>query len=177
MLFTLTVADALHIFGLIGHSFGGYETDFIVTQTDLFAAAVAGSAATDLSSFYVTIGASGRPDLWRFEHQQWRMGKSLFEDREGYDKNSPIVHAKNITTPLLTWTGGDDKQVNWNQSTEFFVALHRLQKKHIMLLYPKEGHAISNSKNQKDLQMRIHDWFDYHLKELSPSSWIISGLK
>lgn len=163
--------------GLIGHSFGGYETDFIVTQTNLFAAAVAGSAATDLSSFYVTIGATGRPDLWRFEHQQWRMGKSLFEDWEGYNKNSPIVHVKNITTPLLTWTGGDDKQVNWNQSTEFFVALHRLQKKHIMLLYPKEGHTLSSSKNQKDLQTRIHDWFDYHLKDLPPPSWITSGLK
>ncbi|MCC9073531.1 prolyl oligopeptidase family serine peptidase [Flavobacterium sp. F-65] len=163
--------------GLIGHSFGGYETDFIITQTNLFAAAAAGAAATDLTSFYLTVGRTGRDDIWRFENHQWRMGKSLFEDKEGYDRNSPIVHAKNITTPLLSWTGGKDKQVNWNQSIEFYLALRRLEKKHIMLLYPKEEHTISNSENQKDLSNRVHEWFDYHLKDMQPSSWIKSGLK
>ncbi|KIA95613.1 hypothetical protein OA93_17835 [Flavobacterium sp. KMS] len=163
--------------GLIGHSFGGYETDFIITQTNLFAAAVAGSAATNLTSFYLTVGATGRPDMWRFESQQWRMGKSLFEDRTGYDRNSPIVHVKNITTPLLSWTGGDDKQVNWNQSIEFYLALRRLQKEHIMLLYPKERHNLSNDQNRKDLFIRLHQWFDYHLKDMPPASWIEKGLK
>ena len=162
--------------GLIGHSFGGYETNFIVTQTTLFAAAVAGSAASDLTSLYMTIGATGRPDIWRFEHHQLRMGKSLFEDRESYDKNSPMVHAKSITTPLLTWTGNDDKQVDRNQSLLFYVALHRLKKKHIMLLYPREAHTITDRKNQKDLSMRIHDWFDYHLKDIPTPKWIESGL-
>ncbi|WP_409415783.1 prolyl oligopeptidase family serine peptidase [Flavobacterium sp. PS2] len=163
--------------GLIGHSFGGYETDFIITQTSLFASAVAGSAATNLTSFYLTVGASGRPDMWRFESQQWRMGKSLFDDKTGYDRNSPIVHVKNITTPLLSWTGGNDKQVNWNQSIEFYLALRRLQKQHIMLLYPKEGHNLSNNQNRKDLFTRLHQWFDYHLKDIPPAFWIKSGLK
>lgn len=163
--------------GLIGHSFGGYETDFIITQTKLFAAAAAGSAATNLTSFYLTIGASGRPDMWRFESHQWRMGKSLFEDKEGYDRNSPIVQAKNITTPLLSWTGDHDKQVNWNQSMEFYLALRRLEKKHIMLIYPKEKHTIMDAKNQKDLSIRVHQWFDYHLKDASPTQWIKTGLK
>lgn len=163
--------------GLIGHSFGGYETDFIITQTNLFAAAVAGAAVTDLTSFYLNVGRTGRSDMWRFESQQWRMGKSLFEDKDSYDRNSPIVHAKNITTPLLSWTGGKDKQVNWNQSIEFYLGLHRLKKKHIMLLYPQEEHTISNKENQKDLSTRIHEWFDYHLKDMSPPSWIKSGLK
>lgn len=164
--------------GLIGHSFGGYETDFIITQTNLFAAAVAGSAATDLTSFYLTVGwYTGRPDMWRFESQQWRLEKSLFEARESYDRNSPIVYAKNITTPLLSWTGGDDKQVNWSQSIEFYLALRRLEKQHIMLLYPKEGHVLNNSQNQKDLSTRIHQWFDYHLKDMPAAAWIKTGLK
>ncbi|MCD0474050.1 prolyl oligopeptidase family serine peptidase [Flavobacterium sp. EDS] len=164
--------------GLIGHSFGGYETDFIITQTNLFAAAVAGAAVTDLTSTYLTIGGdSGRPDMWRFENQQWRMGKSLFEDQAAYDRNSPILHAKNITTPLLSWTGGNDKQVNWNQSIEFYLALRRLEKKHIMLLYPKEGHNLTNKKNQKDLFIRIQQWFNYHLKDSLPAPWIKAGLK
>lgn len=164
--------------GLIGHSFGGYEADFIITQTPLFAAAVAGSAATDLTSFYLTMGwNTGRPDMWRFESQQWRMGKSLFEDRESYDRNSPIVHAKHITTPLLSWTGDDDKQVNWSQSIEFYLALRRLEKLHIMLLYPEEAHTLEKSRNQKDLAVRIHQWFDYHLKDMPPAVWIKTGLK
>ncbi|MET3020828.1 alpha/beta hydrolase family protein [Flavobacterium hydatis] len=163
--------------GLIGHSFGGYETDFIITQTNLFTAAVAGSAATNLTSYYLTIGASGKPDMWRFESQQWRMGKSLFEDKKGYDRNSPIEHAKNITTPLLSWTGAEDKQVNWNQSIEFYLALRRLKKKHIMLVYPKEKHTIMDTKNQKDLSIRVHQWFDYHLKDIVPPTWIRAALK
>ncbi|MCV9926609.1 prolyl oligopeptidase family serine peptidase [Flavobacterium sp. LS1R49] len=163
--------------GLIGHSFGGYETDFIITQTNLFAAAVAGAAATDLTSWYLTVGASGRPDMWRFENDQHRMGKSLFEDKEGYDRNSPIVHVKNITTPLLSWSGAEDKQVNWNQSIELYLALRRLEKKHIMLLYPKEQHILTNSGNQKDLSIRLHQWFDYHLKNVPPATWIKTGLK
>src|SRR5690606_7082521 len=97
-----------------------------------------------LTSFYLTVGwDTGRPDMWRFENQQWRMGKSFFEDKQGYDRNSPIVYAKNITTPLLSWTGDQDKQVNWNQSIEFYLALRRLGKKHILLLYPNEGHVLS----------------------------------
>ncbi|KFF17770.1 hypothetical protein B0A62_13180 [Flavobacterium hydatis] len=163
--------------GLIGHSFGGYETDFIITQTKLFTAAVAGAAATDLTSYYLTVGNTGRPEMWRFENQQWRMGKSLFEDKVGYDRNSPIVHVNNITTPLLSWTGGDDRQVNWNQSIEFYLALWRLKKQHIMLLYPKEEHTLSERKNQKDLSIRLHEWFDYYLKDMPPALWIKVGLK
>jgi dipeptidyl aminopeptidase/acylaminoacyl peptidase len=164
--------------GLTGHSFGGYETSFIITQTNLFAAALAGSSATNLASFYLTVGwNTGRPDMWRFESQQWRMRKSFFEDKEGYDRNSPIVHAGNIKTPLLFWTGDDDHQVNWNQSIEFYLALRRLGKKHILLLYPNETHTLSFNKNQIDLSTRFHQWFDYHLKDRKPAEWIIKGLK
>jgi dipeptidyl aminopeptidase/acylaminoacyl peptidase len=163
--------------GLIGHSFGGYEADFIVTQTDIFAAAVAGAAATDLASFYLTLGwNTGRPDMWRFESQQWRMGKHLWDDKEGYERNSPVMHAQHITTPLLSWAGNEDRQVNWSQSVEFYLALRRLKKKHIMLLYSNEGHSLKKSENQKDLSIKLHEWFDYHLKDSTPATWIKKGL-
>jgi len=164
--------------GLTGHSFGGYQTDFIITQTNIFAAAVAGSAVTDLTSFYLSVGiASGIPDIWRFEDQQWRMGKSLFEDRAGYARNSPIEHVENITTPLFSWTGDADSQLPWQQSVELYVALRRLNKKHIMAVYPKENHTLSDPKNQKDLSIRINEWFDYYLKDAKPAGWIIKGIK
>ncbi len=160
--------------GLIGHSFGGYETSFIVTQTHLFATAIAGASATDLTSWYLTVGwNTGRPEIWRFESQQWRMGKSLFEDMDAYNRNSPILHAKQIKTPLLLWTGEEDKQVNSNQSIEFFLALHRLEKQTTLLVYPKERHVILKEENQKDLTHRILNWFDYYLKDKSPEPWIL----
>lgn len=163
--------------GIIGHSFGGYEVDFILTHTNIFTAAVAGSALTDLTSFYLSIGrSSGRPDIWRLESQQWRMGKSLFEDREAYKINSPIEYAENITTPLLHWTGGMDKEVNPNQSIELYLALRRLKKQQIMLVYPDEGHTVQKKNNQKDLSVRILEWFDYYLRDAPPASWIKSGL-
>lgn len=164
--------------GLIGHSFGGYETSFITTQTDLFATAIAGASATDLTSWYLTVGwNNGRPEIWRFESQQWRMGKSLFEDMDAYNRNSPILHAKQIKTPLLLWTGEEDKQVNSNQSIEFYLALHRLEKQTTLLVYPKERHVILKEENQKDLTHRIQNWFDYYLKDKQPESWLLEMKK
>jgi len=164
--------------GLSGHSFGGYETNFIITQTDLFAAAVAGSGWADLNNAYLTVGwNNGRADIWRFESQQLRMKASLFEDQEGYDRNSPIRQVKKVTTPLLSWTGKEDFQVNWSNSVSLYLAMRRLQKKHIMLLYPGEGHNLNNPTNKLDLSVRVHQWFDYLLKDAPAAPWIAEGLK
>ncbi|KQW99404.1 prolyl oligopeptidase family serine peptidase [Flavobacterium sp. Root420] len=163
--------------GLIGHSFGGYEVDFIITQTNLFATAVAGAAITNFTSHYLSVGLFGKPLMWRFENHQMRMKKSLFEDREAYARNSPIEHVQNCTTPLLSWTGTEDNNIPWTQSREFYLALRRLGKPNIMLVYPKEGHDLENRDNQKDLSTRIHQWFDYHLKNTSPAEWLIEGLR
>ncbi|MFV8325969.1 prolyl oligopeptidase family serine peptidase [Flavobacterium sp. ZS1P14] len=160
--------------GLIGHSFGGYETDFIITQTDMFAAAIAGAAITDMTSTYLYSGLSpGKPDVWRFESQQMRMKKSLFEDQEGYDRNSPVLQAAKINTPLLAWNGTEDHQVPYYQSTELYVALRRLQKRHILLVYPNEGHDLTNPVNQKDLTHRMEDWFGYYLKDEKLAPWML----
>ncbi|SDX74913.1 Dipeptidyl aminopeptidase/acylaminoacyl peptidase [Flavobacterium degerlachei] len=164
--------------GLIGHSFGGYETSFIITQTGLFAAAVAGAGITDINSFYLTVGwDTGKPDMWRFQNLQWQMNKSPFEDPQAFNRNSPVVGADKITTPLLLWAGKEDRHVDWHQSVEFYLALRRLNKKHMMLLYPNERHAIMKQTNQKDLFERVQQWFRYYLKDELPSSWISQGIK
>lgn len=164
--------------GLIGHSFGGYETNIIITQTDIFAAAVSGAGISDLTGFYLSIGeATGVPEIFRFENQQWRMKQPLFDDVESYLRNSPVIQAKKVETSLLLWTGERDNQVNYNQSIAFYLALRRLGKKQILLVYPNEGHIISQSDFQKDLTLRVQDWFDYYLKDKLPSQWIVNGLK
>lgn len=164
--------------GLIGHSFGGYEANFIITQTNLFATAVSSAGVADLTSWYLTMGwNTGTPEIWRFENQQWRMGKSLFEDKTAYSRNSPMEHVTNIQTPLLSWTGKEDRQVHWYQSIEFYLALRRLNKEHILLVYPQEKHVIRNPKNQKDLSKHIKQWFDYYLQNQSIPSWDTTPLK
>lgn len=161
--------------GLIGHSFGGYESLFTITQTNMFAAAVVGAPYTDFISSYFNVGRNRKmPDFWRFEEQQLRMGKPFFEDRWAYLQNSPIMRADNITTPLLQWSGKEDYQVIWNQSVAFHLAMRRLGKESILLLYPDEPHALLTQENKIDLNIRIQQWFDYYLKQHEKQAWMAS---
>jgi dipeptidyl aminopeptidase/acylaminoacyl peptidase len=172
----LNVADEKHV-GLMGHSFGGYESSFIITQTDLFAAAIASGAITDLVSFYYTINkGNGRPDMWRFKNEEWNMGGTPYEIPKAYYDNSPINFVQNVQTPVLLWSGKNDYQVDTHQSLEFFLALRRAGKKSLMLLYPDEGHALINPEIQKDLSLRTLQWFDHFLKENKKSDWINQSL-
>ena len=164
--------------GLTGHSFGGYESSFIITQTDVFSAAVSGAGISDIVRWYFSIGKDIKaPEAWRFESQLFRMGKTFYQDKDSYFRNSPILHAANITTPLLQWTGKEDPTVSWDQSIAFYIALRRLQKKHMLLVYPDEPHVVFNRNNQKDLTLRTQQWFDHYLKKELPATWISTGTK
>lgn len=166
------IADPEKI-GLIGHSFGGYETNFIITHSSLFRAAVSGAAVSDLESYYTTINwTNGRPDMWRMEYQQYRFGASLFENPKAYRENSPVVFANNITTPLLMWSGKEDHQVDWHQSIAFHLALRRLGKNSILLLYQGEGHNLLQDENQADLTLKIQQWFDCYLMDTPAQAWM-----
>ena len=164
--------------GLIGHSFGGYESAFVSTQTDFFSAVVAGAGITDLTRFYLTVGGySGRPEMYRFQSEQWKIGKTPFEDPLLYEKNSPLTYANHIKTPILLWTGKADLHVDWHQSVLFHMALRRLGKQQIMLLYPEEKHVLMKPANQTDLNHRVQEWFDFYLKKETPALWISEGVK
>ena len=160
--------------GLYGHSFGGYETNFIISQTNIFAAAVSGAGVSDIISYYFNISRNGyyQADMWRLENQQWRIGKSLYEDKEAYVRNSPIMHAENVRTPLLLWAGKNDRIIPWNQSISYYLALRKLEVKTEMLVYPDEDHSLENPNNQKDLSRRMMVWFDHLLKGGAAPYWI-----
>jgi dipeptidyl aminopeptidase/acylaminoacyl peptidase len=159
------IVEEKHI-GLTGASFGGYETAYIVSQTNIFAAAVAGCPLTDFVSQYLSLdGTSGTPRMWRYESQQQRMGVSLFEDYQGYIENSPVAQAAKINTPLLIWSGLDDTMVNWTQGLELHLALRRLQKPNQFLVYPGENHSFIKRETKNDLTQRAKEWFDFYLKE------------
>ncbi len=166
-----TVLERGHVdakrMGLIGHSFGGYETAFIVTQTNLFAAAVAGAAVTDLKSYYHDVSWDNKQNqMWRMENQQWRMGKSFYQAKNAYYRNSPLHQIEGIETPLLLWTGKLDTNVNWSQSVYLFMGLKRLGKKGKLLLFDNEFHFISHKMNQRLLTQDIYEWMELHLKRL-----------
>lgn len=163
--------------GLIGHSFGGYQTNFIITQTNRFKAAVSSAGVSDLvNRYFVYSKEAHRPEMWRAESQQARMAKSFFEIPEKYIANSPIYHAKNINTPLLLISGKDDYTVNWEQSMYMFNALKRLKKDVNLILYSGEKHEILKPINRLDVSMKIRFYFDYHLKDEELPDWIKEGL-
>jgi dipeptidyl aminopeptidase/acylaminoacyl peptidase len=157
--------------GLTGHSYGGYETDYIITQTGMFKAAVSGAAITDYISGYLYVSDMQKPNFWHYEFGQLRIGKSLYEDYTGYLQNSPIYHTNKVSTPLLSWAGEQDYHVHYYQSIEFYLALRRLGKINTMLIYPGEGHVLIEEKHQQDLTQRIEQWFDYYLKGEKKPQW------
>lgn len=159
--------------GITGHSFGGYETSYIITKTNIFAAASAGAFPSDLVTFYLSYNKLDYiPEIWRFEDFQLRIGSSLFEDYDAYLENSPVRHAANISTPLLSYTGDKDNSVDFNQSKEFYLALRRLGKKNILLIYPDEDHAFMNKEQQTDLTLKNEQWFDHYLRDKSKPIWM-----
>lgn len=157
--------------GLMGQSFGGYQTLFTVTQTELFATAIAGASITDFTSDYFNIeGTIHR--FFQYESSQLRMGRSLFEDYQGYLENSPIYFARNIGVPILLFTGGKDYHVHYTQTMAFHFAMKRLNKRCTMLIYPEEAHAFVNMENRMDLTTKVHQWFDHYLKGGEYKDWM-----
>lgn len=151
--------------GIIGHSYGGTQTSFIISQTPIFAAAVGSGAVTDPISWYLTMNFNAlRSNNWRFESQQFRMKGSPYDDWKSYLQNSTIANASNINTPLLSWSGKSDTSVNYEQGIELHLALRRLKKTNTFLLFPEQGHILSDADAQQYLTAKVKEWFDRYLK-------------
>ena len=163
--------------GLIGHSWGGYQTTFFVTQDDLFASAVAGAPLTNLMSMYLSFyWNSGGTDARIFEISQGRMQVPWWEDWDSYYNNSPVHHIQNLNTPLLMMFGDQDGAVEFNQGVEFYNAARRAGKNMVMLVYEGENHGLAREPNQKDYRNRIMQWFAHYLKGEPAPDWITKGL-
>ena len=172
----LGYADPARI-GLQGHSWGGYESSFIVTQTDMFATVVTGAPLTNLISMYtIAYKRSGNLNGPILEWSQGRMGVSPWENMELYRSQSPLHHAQNIKTPFLILHGTSDGAVDWNQGLEFYSAARRLEKEVILLSYPGEPHHLRKQENQKDFQIRMKQYFDHYLKDTPAPLWLKEGI-
>ncbi|MGG7502622.1 alpha/beta hydrolase family protein [Chryseobacterium arthrosphaerae] len=159
---------------LIGQSFGGYETNFIATQSRRFASYISGSSVSDLVHMSQSYNYNfNSPDYYRFENGgQFRMGESYENNREKYYKNSPLTYASKVNAPILLWAGSVDKNVDPEETRTFFNALRKYRKTVVALFYNGEGHSLSQYQTQKDLTLRMLDWFDYFLKDKKNIPWI-----
>ena len=166
--------DAL---GLHGHSWSGYQTAFAVTQTHIFAAAVAGAPVSNMTSAYGGIRyGTGLARQFQYEQSQSRLGKSLWEGRDLYIENSPLFYADRIQTPLLIQFGDADEAVPWTQGVELYLALRRLDKESIFLQYRGEPHHLQQYANKLDYSIKMKQYFDHYLKRAPAPAWMTEGV-
>ena len=163
--------------GLVGHSWGGYEASFIPTQTDLFAAAVAGAPLTNFFSMFGTIHWNqGMPESSHFETGQARMDVPYWDDMEAYVRNSPVMFIRELDTPMLVAFGDADGTVDWHQGVELYNYARRAGKDLVMLVYAGENHSLRKKPNQVDYHHRVLDWLDHFLKGQDAPAWITDGV-
>lgn len=160
-----------------GQSWGGYQVAYLITRTNMFAAAGAGAPVANMTSAYGGIRwGSGMNRQFQYEKTQSRIGATLWQRPDLYIKNSPLFTADKVNTPLLLMHNDEDGAVPWYQSIEYFTALKRLGKKVWLLQYNGEDHNLVQRKNRKDLSRRLSDFFDYYLKDAPPAKWIMKGV-
>ncbi|UTX50063.1 S9 family peptidase [Chryseobacterium sp. MA9] len=160
--------------GLIGHSFGGFRTDFIAGHSNRFKTYISGAGASDLTRMYFSYNeTSSTPFYWQFEEGQYNMHASFTENKKLYVDNNPIENVHKVNAPMLLWTGMEDKRIVWDQTMEFYIGLKRNKKDVVALFYPGEAHVFTiGSKAEKDLALRMQDWWDYFLKGKRDIPWI-----
>jgi dipeptidyl aminopeptidase/acylaminoacyl peptidase len=163
--------------GIQGHSWGGYQIAYMVTQTTRFKAASAGAPVSNMTSAYGGIRwGTGLPRQFQYERTQSRIGGSLWQYPTRFLESSPIFKADRVQTPLLMLHNDQDEAVPWYQGIEYYLALRRLGKEVYMFNYPGEGHGLRRRANQKDYTVRLQQFFDHHLKGAAKPTWMEKGI-
>lgn len=163
--------------GIDGQSWGGYQTAYLVTRTDMFACAGSGAPVSNMTSAFGGIRwESGDSRQGQYELGQSRIGRNLWEAPELYIANSPVFHADRVHTPLLIMHNDNDGAVPWYQGIEMFMALRRLHKPVWMLQYNDEAHNLKERRNRKDITVRLQQFFDHYLKGEPMPRWMKEGV-
>jgi dipeptidyl aminopeptidase/acylaminoacyl peptidase len=136
--------------GVMGASYGGYMTDWIVTQTGRFKAASVMCSISDIADLYYV------SDAGDFTQEYFGLP---WEAPEAYARHSPISHVSKVTTPLLIQHGENDRRVPLMQATKFYKALKEQEKVVEMEIYPRGGHVIYEPDLQREMMRRNLEWF------------------
>jgi dipeptidyl aminopeptidase/acylaminoacyl peptidase len=141
---------------VMGGSYGGFMTFWVITQTNRFKAAIGHAGISDWYSFY---GQSDIPGL-----MEYGFGGMPWTAREVYEKWSPVRYADRVKTPLMITHGEQDRRVPIAQAEQYYRALRKRGVETVFVRYPREGHGIAEPNHQIDLVRRQLEWFDKHLK-------------
>lgn len=141
--------------GVMGWSYGGFMTSWIVTQTQRFKAASAGAPVTNLMSF------NGTADIPSFIPDYF--GGQSWEVMERYQKHSPMFNVKGVTTPTMIQHGDADIRVPISQGYEFYNALKVQGVPTRMLVLPRQPHGPNEPKMQLAAMKANLDWFEKYL--------------
>ena len=154
----LGVADQDRM-GVMGWSYGGFMTSWIITQTDRFKAASVGAGVTNLMSFTGTADIPGfLPDYF---------GAEFWDNLETYRAHSAMFQVKGVTTPTLIQHGERDERVPLSQGQELYNALKRQGCTTKMVVYPRTPHGIEEPRLLLDCMQRNIEWFNRHLSQPS----------
>ncbi|MBL8738277.1 MAG: prolyl oligopeptidase family serine peptidase, partial [Planctomycetes bacterium] len=160
-----------------GHSWGGYQTAFLVTRTNLFACVESGAPVSNMLSAYGGIRyESGVSRQFQYERTQSRIGGTPWQYPLRYQENSPIWFADKVQTPVLILHNDQDGAVPWTQGIEYFTALRRLGKECYLFNYNGEGHGLRNRANMLDWTRRMAEYFDHHCKGAPAPKWMTDGV-
>jgi dienelactone hydrolase len=163
--------------GLQGQSWGGYQIAYMITQTHLFSAAMAGAPVANMTSAYGGIRwGSGLARAFQYEVGQSRIGASLWEAPMRFIENSPLFWLDKVRTPLFVMSNDADDAVPWYQGIELFVGMRRLGKEVYLINYNNDVHNPASRANQKDIAMRMQQFFDAKLKGARPPDWMVKGI-
>lgn len=163
--------------GIDGQSWGGYQTAYLVTRTNMFACAGSGAPVSNMTSAFGGIRwGTGDSRQAQYEMGQSRIGRNLWDAPELYIANSPVFHANRVETPLLIMHNDNDGAVPWYQGIEMFMALRRLGKPVWMLQYNGEEHNLRERRNRKDITRRLQQFFDHYLKGDPMPAWMRDGI-
>jgi dienelactone hydrolase len=163
--------------GIQGHSWGGYQITYMITQTDIFAAVEAGASVANMTSAYGGIRwGSGMVREFQYEKTQSRIGATLFDRALQFLENSPVFWAERVKTPYLTIHNDEDDAVPWYQGIEFFTAMRRLGKEAYMFNFNGEKHGLRERENQKYWTIHLDEFFDHFLLGKPKPEWMEKGV-
>jgi dipeptidyl aminopeptidase/acylaminoacyl peptidase len=144
--------------GVMGGSYGGFMTNWIVTQTSRFKAASSACSVSDLAQMYYI------SDAGDFMSEYFGLP---WEENDALIQHSPITHVRNVNTPLLIQHGENDMRVPVGQAKEFYRALKALNKTVELDIYPRGGHVNFEPPLEREYWRRNLEWFT---RWLNPAS-------